>query len=457
VSRSLAVLPAVTGMLVGAARLDAQQGHTMFRADPAHRGVYEAAPVTTLGGLRWRFAADGPVRSTPAIFDGVVYVGSGDGSLHAIDLGTGEGRWEWERKTLLDRRTKMIGDRTTLGAVAITAMLALLTPSPSAAQDGRQPSLPLLYTADVDHSSVGFSVLHVGITRVRGLFDRWSAALTWDGDDRTRSSVTVVIDPASLDTNSDRRDADLRSDNFFHVERFPTAVFQSTAIRRPEGGFQLIGRLRIKDRVQTVTIAAASLGDRATERSERRGFEGSLTVLRKDFGVVNEGNILERMGVIGKDVEIEIQLSALRLKPEGRAYRDREEARSVGAVLEEVLDAEGIDAAVARYRTALEDDGHSLEMGLPELVTLGSRLVLEGRATDAARILAVYVAHQPEDAEGRFWLGEMLAEAGERDAAIEQYRMALDLDPLRADAAERIRYLTDSRQRAPLVAGSEPR
>jgi tetratricopeptide (TPR) repeat protein len=234
-------------------------------------------------------------------------------------------------------------------------------------------------------------------------------------------------------------------------------VFQSTAIRRPEGGFQLIGRLRIKDRVQTVTIAAASLGDRATERSERRGFEGSLTVLRKDFGVVNEGNILERMGVIGKDVEIEIQLSALRLKPEGRAYRDREEARSVGAVLEEVLDAEGIDAAVARYRTALEDDGHSLEMGLPELVTLGSRLVLEGRAGNAAPILAAYVAHHPSDAEGRFWLGEMLAESGERDAALASYRMALDLDPLRADAAERIRYLTNSRQRAFLIAGSEPR
>jgi tetratricopeptide (TPR) repeat protein len=129
----------------------------------------------------------------------------------------------------------------------------------------------------------------------------------------------------------------------------------------------------------------------------------------------------------------------------------------VGAVLEEALDAEGIDAAVARYRTALEDDGHSLEMGLTELVTLGSRLVLEGRATDAARILGVFVAHRPGDSEGRFWLGEMLAEAGERDAAIEHYRIVLDLDPLRADAAERIRYLTDSRQRALHAGGSEPR
>ena len=351
----------------------------------------------------------------------------------------------------------MTRDRQTPGVVAITAMLVLLTPSPSGAQEARQPSLPPLYTADIDHSSVAFNVLHLGITRVRGLFQRWTAALTWDGDDPTRSSVTVVIDPASLNTNSDRRDADLRSDNFFHVAQFPTVVFQSTEIRRTEDGFQLIGRLRIKDSVQTVTIATGSLGDFATERSERRGFEGSLTVLREAFGVVNEGNILERMGVIGKEVGIELQLSAFRLKPEGRAYRDREDMRSMGAMLEEVLAAEGIDAAVARYRAALEGDGQSLEMGLPEIVTLGSRLVLEGRAGNAAPILAVYVAHHPADAEGRFWLGEMLAEAGERDAALASYRMALDLDPLRADAAERIRYLTNSRQRAFLIAGSEPR
>lgn len=351
----------------------------------------------------------------------------------------------------------MIGDRRSLGVATIAAMLTLLAPSRSDAQDGRPSALLPLYTADVAHSSVAFDVLHVGITRVRGLFDRWTAALTWDGDDPTGSSLTVVIDPASVDTNSDLRDRDLRSDNFFHVERFPTAVFQSTGIRRTEDGFQVNGRLRIKDRVQAVAIATASLGERSTERSERRGFEGALTVLREDFGVVNEGNVLERVGVIGEDVEIEIQLSAIRLKPEGRTYRDREEARSVGAVLEDVLDREGIDAAVARYRTALEDDGASLEMGLQELVTLGGRLVLEGRAGDAARIFEAYVAHRPEDAEGRFWLGEVLAEAGERDAALQQYRRALELDPLRADAAERIRHLTDSRRRALLVAGSERR
>lgn len=350
----------------------------------------------------------------------------------------------------------MTADRTRLRAVVIATALTLLMPSASGAQEGRQPSLPPLYTADVHHSSLAFTVLHVGITRVRGLFNQWNAALTWDGDDPTRSSVTVVIDPASVDTNSDFRDRDLRSDNFFHADRFPTAVLQSTGIRHTGDGYELVGRLRIKDRVRTVRIPAASLGDRMSETSERRGFEGAFTVVREEFGVVNEGNILERTGAIGKEVEIQIQLSAFRLKPEGRSYRDRDDARSVGAVLEEVLEAEGIEAAVARYRTALEDQGQSVEMGLPELVTLGSRLVLDGRAADAARILGVYVEHRPEDAEGRFWLGEMLAEAGEGDAALEQYHRALDLDPLRADAAERIRYLTDSRHRALLVAGPGP-
>lgn len=350
----------------------------------------------------------------------------------------------------------MMGRRGTLAALAMTALLTPLAPTGAAARQGPPPTLPPLYTADIHHSSVAFEVLHVGITRVRGLFDRWSAALTWDGDDPTRSSLTVVIDPASVDTNSDLRDRDLRSDNFFHVERFPTAVFQSTEVRRTEDGIRVTGQLRLKDRTRTVAIAALPLGDRATETSVRRGFEGTLTLRREDFGVVNEGNVLERVGAIGEEVEIEIQLSALRLREEGRTYRNREDARSVGAVLEEVLDGEGIEAAVARYQRALEEGGSSLEMGLPELVTLGGGLVLEGRAPDAARILASYVEHRPQDAEGRFWLGEMLAEAGEHDAALRQYRTALDLDPLRADAAERVRHLTGSRRRAVHVAGPGP-
>ena len=55
------------------------------------------------------------------------------------------------------------------------------------------------------------------------------------------------------------------------------------------------------------------------------------------------------------------------------------------------------------------------------------------------------------DDEGLFWYGEMLAEAGQRDAALAQYRSALGRNPLRADAAERIRYLTDARGRALLA------
>ncbi|MFW6197575.1 MAG: hypothetical protein ACOC5B_01805, partial [Myxococcota bacterium] len=64
-------------------------------------------------------------------------------------------------------------------AIAI-AVLALIVPSQTRAQEARGPALPPLYTADVDHSSVAFHVLHVGITRVRGVFREWTAAVTWN-------------------------------------------------------------------------------------------------------------------------------------------------------------------------------------------------------------------------------------------------------------------------------------
>jgi outer membrane protein assembly factor BamB len=68
---------------------------TMFRGGPAHHGVYHGGGPTLLG-LAWRAPTDGDVVSSPAIANGVVYVGSGDGALYALDLATGARRWRYD-------------------------------------------------------------------------------------------------------------------------------------------------------------------------------------------------------------------------------------------------------------------------------------------------------------------------------------------------------------------------
>ena len=72
------------------------QDAPMFRANPARTGVFPSNGPTTLNELVWKFKTDGMVKSSPAVADGVVYVGSGDGRLYALDARTGEEKWSFK-------------------------------------------------------------------------------------------------------------------------------------------------------------------------------------------------------------------------------------------------------------------------------------------------------------------------------------------------------------------------
>jgi eukaryotic-like serine/threonine-protein kinase len=81
--------------LVGACGVAIGQDSAMFRGDLAHSGVYAAAGVAKLHGVKWKFQTGGEVISSPAVVDGVVYVGSNDGRLYAIDEATGSLKWKF--------------------------------------------------------------------------------------------------------------------------------------------------------------------------------------------------------------------------------------------------------------------------------------------------------------------------------------------------------------------------
>ena len=68
----------------------------MYRGGADRLGRYDAPPIRYYGGLQWRFETEGPVRSTPVVAGGTVYVGSGDGRLYAIDLETGDPVWSFD-------------------------------------------------------------------------------------------------------------------------------------------------------------------------------------------------------------------------------------------------------------------------------------------------------------------------------------------------------------------------
>ena len=167
------------------------------------------------------------------------------------------------------------------------------------------------YQIDKAHSEAVFQVRHL-ITKVRGRFSEFSGEIAFDEDAPERSSVTFRVDTASIDTNSADRDAHLRSDDFFAVERFPALTFASTAItKRGDHEFEVEGDLTIRDVTKRVTLPVSFLG-KATDPwgAEKLAFETAVTINRKDFGL-NWNAALETGGfLVGDDVKIDVSVQA---------------------------------------------------------------------------------------------------------------------------------------------------
>lgn len=167
---------------------------------------------------------------------------------------------------------------------------------------------------DTVHSTVGFSVRHLVIAKVRGRFTAWSGSLELDDDDLARSSVQVSIDAGSIDTGTPDRDTHLRSPDFFDVENFPRLSFTSQRIE-PLGGdrYRVHGDLTIRDVTREVVLDSEFSG-RAKDPwgNDRVAFTAKASLNRHDFGL-KWNQALETGGVVvGERVDIEIEVQAVK-------------------------------------------------------------------------------------------------------------------------------------------------
>ncbi len=166
------------------------------------------------------------------------------------------------------------------------------------------------YAIDVPHSQIGFSVKHMMFSTVRGEFASFHGTIVVDYDNPQNSTVDVTIDAASISTRDEKRDAHLRSADFFDVEKFPTLTFKSTAVDFDSADdFEVIGDLTMHGVTRQVTIESEQTGHGTNPWGvDVAGFEGKTKVNRKDFGL--EWNTpLESGGVLlGDDVKITLEL-----------------------------------------------------------------------------------------------------------------------------------------------------
>ena len=170
------------------------------------------------------------------------------------------------------------------------------------------------YTLDTAHTRLGFVARHAMVTKVRGAFNEFSGTAVIDGENPSNSSVSIAIDVPSIDTRNDQRDEHLRGNDFLDAAGFPQITFTSTAIAyNGDSAFDVTGDLTIKGVTKSVTIPLSFEGS-ATDPfgNARIGFEGSLTINRKDYGVTWNA-ALEAGGVLVSDkIVLEFEISAIK-------------------------------------------------------------------------------------------------------------------------------------------------
>jgi polyisoprenoid-binding protein YceI len=170
------------------------------------------------------------------------------------------------------------------------------------------------YTLDPAHTRIGFVARHAMVTKVRGAFNEFEGTATLDGANPANSSAQVTISAASIDTRNAQRDEHLRSNDFLSMDEYPQITFSSTGARQvDDSAFELAGDLTIKGVTNQITVPFSFEGAAKDPFGNLRvGFEGAVTINRKDYGITWNA-ALETGGVlVSEKVTLEFELSLVK-------------------------------------------------------------------------------------------------------------------------------------------------
>jgi polyisoprenoid-binding protein YceI len=172
------------------------------------------------------------------------------------------------------------------------------------------PLAPGVWTLDANHSGVHFRIRHLGLSNVRGRFDRFDATLRV-GAELKDVSVESTIDMTSVDTNQPDRDAHLRTTDFFSTDEHPELSFRSTAVRaRGHDDYELEGSLTINGVTHDVVLQVEFNGVEVfpADGSTHAGFSATGEINRDDFGVDFNMPLGMDKVALGKSVKIELEM-----------------------------------------------------------------------------------------------------------------------------------------------------
>lgn len=170
------------------------------------------------------------------------------------------------------------------------------------------------YKIDTAHSSAGFSVKHLMVSNVKGQFSKLAGVINYDDANPATATAEATIDVTTVNTNEPKRDAHLKSADFFDVEKFPSMTFKSKKAAKGGRGLLLTGDLTLHGVTKEVTLDVEVSPEIKGMRPNTfvRGANATTKINRKDFGLT-WNRALEAGGVVvGEEVQISIDIEAMR-------------------------------------------------------------------------------------------------------------------------------------------------
>ena len=167
------------------------------------------------------------------------------------------------------------------------------------------------WAIDPVHSSIGFSVRHLMVSKVRGNFENFSGAIVVAEDGTPSVSAEIAV--GSLYSGNEQRDTHIKSADFFDVEKYPTATFQSTGVRANGGNYVLDGAFTLKGVTKPVSLDLEFNGvNPGMGQGEVAGFEATVVLNRKDFGIDIDMPLETGGTVVGDKITITLEIEALK-------------------------------------------------------------------------------------------------------------------------------------------------
>ncbi|MEV6059852.1 YceI family protein [Nocardia asteroides] len=163
------------------------------------------------------------------------------------------------------------------------------------------------WAIDPSHSTVGFSVRHLMVSKVRGRFTDFDGALVIGEDGSASATAEIRVD--SLTTDNAQRDGHLRTADFFHAEQFPVMTFKSTGFRGEGSDFVVDGEFTVRGNTKPVSLEVEFLGvNPGMGNGPVAGFEAKTVVSRRDFGLDIDMPLPDGGAVIGDKITLTLEI-----------------------------------------------------------------------------------------------------------------------------------------------------